>query len=163
MVSVRFRWDDVDANRHIASSSYLKVTVDQRMQLLRSRGFDHEYFSENQLGPVVLSEQLHYLSEVTADEKLYLKMELEGVSEDFKFFRFSHRLYGEDGDIVFYTSTIISLLDLERRRLIVPPDAFIDFLEEIPQADNYAVLKKKDLRQAHVPYDDSLDLDALDL
>lgn len=160
---VRFRWDDVDANRHVASSSYLKVTVDQRMHLLRSRGFDHEYFAENQLGPVVLREELHYLSEVSPDEQLYVKMEIEGLTEDYKFFKFSHRIYGSDGDIVFYTSTIISLLNLELRKLIVPPDGFMDFLDEIPEADNYATLEKADLRLEHVPYEDSIDIDNLNL
>ena len=90
----------MDVNRHIASSSYLKVKVDKRMRLHRSRGFYLVYFHENQLCLVVLSDQLNRLSLVTPAQELHVKMEFRGLSEDYKFLKFSNNLYGADMDVL---------------------------------------------------------------
>jgi len=158
----RFRWHDIDANRHVANTSYTTICVDLRVQALQEYGLDQDYFDTHQMGPVVLNEKLHYISEVRPDEQLYVDMELAGRSKSSKFFNFAHHIYGEDGEIVFYMTTIISILDLKNRSLIDPPEPMLKLLDAIPRTEGYEELKKKDLRDASVPYSKTLDLNAID-
>ena len=157
----RFRWDDIDANRHVANTSYTKVTVNLRMEYLEAHGFGQSYFEDNQLGPVSLNEELHFISEVDGNEQLYVDFQIDGLSRDNKFFKFAHHIYDSDGLITFYTTTLIAFLDLRKRKLITAPLEFTELIEQIPRTAHFHELTKKDLRKAYVPYNLKLNLEGL--
>lgn len=148
----QFSWYDLDANRHVTNTSYIKACVEFRMQKLKEYGIDLDYLQENEIGPVVLHEFHYFMAEVEADEDLYLEIELAGVTKDYKFSEFAHHMYDVQGEIVYYCITTLAFLDLANRKLIIPPDNVISLIDDLPRTSNFKILTKSDLRKPEVPY-----------
>ena len=154
----RFRWDDLDPNRHVANFSYVKACVDLRMRLLEDNGIDQSYLMQNSLGFVSLSEESHFISEVIDKEQLYIDIELEAWSADKRFYRFAHHIYSSDGEIVFYMNTMLATMDISARKLVSPTAKIITLINNLPRSERYSTLDKSDLRKAYVPYDKTINI-----
>ena len=58
------RWNDLDANRHLANVSYLSYASETRMAFLQQMGLSHVDLKRLAIGPVVFNEHLFYFKEV---------------------------------------------------------------------------------------------------
>ena len=58
------RWSDLDANRHVANSSYVDMLSETRMSFLREHGVTQQFFETHGIGPVIFSEEFFYISEI---------------------------------------------------------------------------------------------------
>lgn len=154
----RFRWDDLDPNRHVANFSYVKACVDLRMRLLEDNGIDQAYLKQNSLGFVSLSEESHFISEVIDKEQLYIDIELEAWSADLRFYRFAHHIYSSDGEIVFYMNTMLATMDIAARKLVSPTAEISALLNKLPRSEHYSTLVKADLRKTYVPYNKTISI-----
>lgn len=141
------RWNDLDANRHLANSSYVNYMSHTRMSFLVEQGIDHKAMAMHDIGPVVFHEHLHYFKEAIQG-KIKVSFELGGVSEDGMFFRFLHNFYDEKGRNLAFCEMQGGWMDLKSRSLTTLPDELSRRLSEAPKSEDFKYLTKSDMRSS---------------
>ena len=140
------RWNDLDANRHLANSSYVNFMSHTRMSFLMEHGLGHHTMIEHNIGPVVFFEHLYYFRESAMQGKVRVSFELGGASEDGMFFRFIHNFYDEKGRNLAHCEMQGGWIDLSSRKLTPLPQDLIEKLQEAPKSAEYKILTKADMR-----------------
>ncbi|WP_025741982.1 acyl-CoA thioesterase [Aquimarina pacifica] len=148
------RWNDIDANRHLANKAYIEFAAHTRMSFLGENGFNHKTFGKYNLGPVVFYEHIYYFKEVFAGKPLRVSLELVGLSEDGMFFSFEHNYYDYKGRNVARCEMMGAWIDLGSRKLIGLPEEMLSILDTIERPKNFKILTKEDTRKfAKIPVD----------
>ncbi len=148
------RWNDIDANRHLANKAYIEFAAHTRMSFLGENGFDHKTFAKHNLGPVVFYEHIYYFKEVFAGKPLRVSLEIAGLSEDGMFFSFEHNYYDYKGRNIARCEMMGAWIDLATRKLIGLPKEMLSTLDNVERPAHFKVLTKEDTRKfAKVPMD----------
>ena len=141
------RWSDLDANRHLANSSYFSYMAHTRLNYLVNLVFTHEMMMERQFGPVVFHEHLYYFKEVLPDEQIKVSLELKGLSKDGMFFEFHHNFYSLEGQHLAHCELMGGWISLKTRKLIpLMPDVMALF-DSAEMAEDFKWLTKEDTRK----------------
>jgi acyl-CoA thioester hydrolase len=141
------RWNDLDANRHLANSAYLNFMSHTRMSLLTEIGMGHKEFFEYDLGPVVFYEHIYYFREVLPGAPVRLSAQLSGLSEDGRFFGFEHNFYDTDGTHMAHCEMMGAWIGLESRKLTALPEALFNRFKSIERSPSFKVLTRADTRK----------------
>jgi len=148
------RWSDVDANRHLANSSYLNYMSHTRMSFLEELGFGHKSMVTHAIGPVVFYEHMYYFKEVFPGKPVKVSLELMGLSEDGKFFEFYHNFYDSNGKNFARCEMLGAWINMKTRSLTALPNEFLISFDKIQKGEGYKVLTKEDTRKfSKVPVD----------
>lgn len=91
------RWSDIDANRHLSNSSYMMFCAQARMAFMNANGMRMAKLVHFAVGPVIMHEDFTFYREITADQNVYVSVELTGLSEDAAIFGFTHKFYTPEG------------------------------------------------------------------
>ena len=91
--SFEVRWNDLDANRHLANSAFITYMSHTRMAYFYEMGFSQDFLAEQELGPVTFYEHMYYLKEVLRGTPVRVSLEVMGTSEDGMFFEFHHHFF----------------------------------------------------------------------
>ncbi|MEK9740422.1 MAG: thioesterase family protein [Flavobacteriaceae bacterium] len=153
------RWNDLDANRHLANISYLSYASDTRMAFLNHLGISHKKLKEWAIGPVVFNEQLFYFKEVLPDQRIRVSFELKGMSEDGKFFQFEHNYFDPEGNNLARCEMMGGWMDLINRKLCTLPSTVLALFKNATPIDSYILLQPDDTRKASripIPLDQKL-------
>jgi acyl-CoA thioester hydrolase len=134
------RWSECDANGHLRNTAYSEYCIDTRTSFLAERGFPHEWFKARSIGPVILREEIDYLREVRLGEEVVVDLLALGLSSDGARFRLSHGLRRPGGEPVAQLVLLGGWLDLERRRLTLPPEELKRAIASVPRGDPYVEL-----------------------
>ena len=148
------RWSDVDANRHLANSSYLNYMSHTRMAFLFELGFTQDTLGKEQIGPVVFHEHMYYFKEVFPGRPIKVSMEIMGMSEDAKFFEFHHNFYNHKGENFAHCEMMGAWMDLKTRKLTGLTNDFLKSFSGVEKGEGFRVLTKEDTRRfAKTPKD----------
>lgn len=139
-IKVSARWADMDQNGHLSNSAYLDMAVDARMSFFSAHGFSAEEFALRKFGPVVRRDEAEYLREVRLLEELAVTFELAGMAENGSRFRMANDIYKADGSPCARLRTEGGWLDLETRRLMLPPPDLLEVLRQLTHTPDYVVL-----------------------
>lgn len=146
------RWSDLDANRHVANSSYVDILTETRLSYLRENGFTQKKFQEMGFGPVIFSEEIFYIKEVKPNETIKSGIELLANNDSFKYSKFAHCIFNSDGKLCVYSETFFGWFSLSERKLIVPPVELRNILSSLSKADNYEKLDEHvNLKNPKIP------------
>ena len=152
LIEFEIRWNDIDANRHLANKAYIEYAAHTRMSFLTENGFDQKMLGTHSIGPVVFYEHIYYFKEVFAGRPVRVSLELSGLSEDGMFFEFTHNYYDHKGTNFAHCQMMGAWIDLKTRKLIGLPKEFYSLLDQVERPDNFRVLTKEDTRKfAKVP------------
>ncbi|MCW5519078.1 thioesterase family protein [Aureitalea sp. L0-47] len=143
------RWNDLDANRHLANSSYVNYMSHTRMSALMHHGIDHNTLVNCDIGPVVFYEHIYYFKEALHG-KVKVSFELAGASEDGMFFQFLHNFYNDKGDNIAACDMKGGWIDLKTRKLISLPEELLSKMHSMPKTTDFRTLEKKDMRSETV-------------
>jgi len=141
------RWSDLDANRHLANSSYINYMSHTRLNYLVEMGFTHEIMQERQFGPVVFHEHLYYFKEIFPGKPIKVSFEIKGLSEDGMFFEFHHNFYNQEGIHLAHCELMGGWISLETRKLIPLTPDLLAYFDKIEKADDFKWLSKEDTRK----------------
>jgi len=144
------RWSDMDANGHMANAAYINFMSHTRMAFLMELGFNQRALAENNIGPVVFHEHVHYFKEAFLGKPVKVSLELMGLSEDGKFFEFHHNFYDSKGKNFAHCEIMGAWIDLGTRSLTGLGTAFKEAFDQVPKADGFRVLTKEDTRKSSV-------------
>ena len=150
---IEIRWSDLDANRHLANSSYIDFGSHTRIDFLTGIGFDQQYMATHQIGPVVFYEHLYYFKEVFIG-KIKVSLGLIGLSETGKFFEFHHDYYDAQGRNFARLELMGGWMNLKTRKLMDLPSEIMTNFNQIPKDKDFRILTAADTRKfGKVPMD----------
>lgn len=144
------RWSDLDANRHLANTSYVAYMVHTRMSYFSDHGFTQEEFAKYQLGPAVIHEEIYYLHEIPPNDTVSVNIELGGRSADHRFQLWEHSLFNGEGRMAGYCKATVCWMDLSTRKVAHLPQTLKDLTDQMPKSDTYRILKKEDTWKQHL-------------
>ncbi|WP_127846720.1 acyl-CoA thioesterase [Psychroflexus aestuariivivens] len=141
------RWSDLDANRHLANSSYQNFMSHTRMAFLTESGFSQAELVKENLGPIVFYEHIYYFKELKPEDQVRVSLELKGLSKNGMFFQFEHNIYNQDGKNCARCEMMGAWIDLTSRQLTELPHHLLVSLEQMTRTDSFKVLTKEDTRK----------------
>ncbi|MAM28191.1 MAG: thioesterase [Flavobacteriaceae bacterium] len=141
------RWNDIDANRHLANSAYINFMSHTRLSFMYENGFGQAEMSKNDLGPVVFYEHMYYFKEVFPGKPITVSLQLKGLSEDGRFFSFLHNFYDSNGINLARCEMMAGWIDLTTRKLRAIPDALLDSLQNLEKTKDFYTITKEDTRK----------------
>jgi acyl-CoA thioester hydrolase len=132
------RWADLDPNGHMRHSAYADYGAQARVGFLSEHGFTLGHFQKMRVGPVLFREDLKYLKEIRANEKIRVTCEATGLSPNRKHWRIRHRLYREDGELACVIDCQGAWFDLSSRKVVSAPAELEAAMGKMPKAEDYA-------------------------
>lgn len=139
------RWSDIDANRHLANSSYVVFCAQTRMAFMNENKIGLKELSRWGIGPVILHERYSFFKEIYADQTVYVTAEISGMSEDGSIYRFLHQFYLPDGTHCATAEATGVWIDTMLRKSTTPPEDILEVMSEFSD-DNIPVLTRQDLK-----------------
>lgn len=133
-------WAEVDANGHMRNTAYLDRCVDQRIGYFAAVGFGPAEFVRHRIGPVISRDDVEYYRELRLLDRCRVTMELGGLSPNGSRFRLRHELQRDDGKSAARVTTTGGWLDLDARKLRVPPQGIVTAMQELPRSTDFEVL-----------------------
>lgn len=153
---IKFRWADLDPNRHVRNSAYPDVFVEVRMEMFKNAGYSLKELGAQQIGPVVLQEHTYYIKEVQGDEVVHIDIQLGGHTEDKRYWQFAQHLYDHNGILSTYHEFTFAVMDLQQRKVVQPPRGMLDTFLQLPQIESFSIIDKSSLKIDRIPYDGRL-------
>ncbi|WP_411765988.1 acyl-CoA thioesterase [Winogradskyella sp. A3E31] len=141
------RWNDIDANGHLANSAYTNFMSHARMSFFSEFGFSLPEIKSHKLGPVVFYEHMYYFKESFISEPITVTIELSGLSEDGMFFGFDHNFYNQKGDNLAFCEMQGGWIDLSFRKLSALPEKLLKLALQFPKSENFKTITKADTRK----------------
>ena len=141
------RWNDLDANRHLANSAYVNYMSHTRMSRLIELGFDHHTMSKHQIGPVVFYEHIYYFREVMPGPPIRVSLEVKGLSEDGMFFEFHHNFYDHKGRNIAHCEMLGGWISLNTRKLTPLDGELLAKFDQVEKAADFRLLTREDTRK----------------
>jgi len=141
------RWNDIDANRHLANKAYIEFAAHTRMSFLAEQGFYRRLLGKFNVGPVVFYEHIYYFKEVFYGPPVRVSLEVSGLSEDGMFFEFRHNFYDYKGRNFAQCEMMGAWMDLGSRKLIPLPEEMMKFMDKIERPSDFKILTKEDTRR----------------
>ena len=119
--SYTVRWAELDPNGHMRHSAYADFAADQRVHWLASLGYDVKKFAELRLGPILFREETKYFKELNGGEAIRVEGRVTSGTPDGARWTIEHTIYKADGRVAATVTVDGAWLDLDRRKLTVPP------------------------------------------
>ncbi len=111
----------MDPNGHMRHSAYADYAADQRVALLARWGYGVARFAQLRLGPILFREETRFLKEIGIGEEIRVDGRLVSMTADGARWTIAHTLYKADGRVAATVTVDGAWLDLDRRKLAVPP------------------------------------------
>lgn len=134
------RWADLDPNRHLRNTAYSDYATHTRFSVLIEHGFTPLRFEELAFGPVVFREETRFMREVAMGDKVTIDVTVAGLSADASRWRFRHHVVRAEGEIAALVTLEGAWLDLETRKLTVPPEQLRTLCLEFPRTKDFEEL-----------------------
>ena len=148
--SFEIRWNDLDANRHLANSAYQNYMSHTRMGFLIECGFSQKELYKLGIGPIVFYEHIYYFKEFLAEDTVLVDLKLKGISEDGMFFSFEHDFYNSKGDNCARCEMMGSWIDMKTRQLTALPSHLLKPMEGLEKTEDFKILTREDTRKHKV-------------
>jgi acyl-CoA thioester hydrolase len=135
-------WGDMDFNSHMRNTAYLDKSADVRMMFFAENGFPMAEFVRRTLGPVIARDELEYFKEVRLLQPLRVTLAVAGLSEDGSSWSMRNEFHRE-GKLSARVTSEGGWLDLETRRLVVPPAELLAALRTLARTEDFQPLPSK--------------------
>lgn len=136
-------WRDVDPNGHVRHSVYGDWAADARFALMQREGFPVPELLALGVGPVILREEFDYLREVNLGDTVTVDVRLSGMSDDGRRWRIRQTVRTEARDVAAALLLHGGWLDLQRRKMVAPPDKLVSLLRNMDRTDDYAPIVRE--------------------
>jgi acyl-CoA thioester hydrolase len=134
-------WRDMDYNSHMANTSYLDRAADVRMMYFAENGFTAEDMLRMRIGPVIMKDEIEYFREVRLLQEIRVSLALSGLAPDGSRFMLRNEIAHADGARCAVVTSTGGWLDLNARKLIVPPEPLRKAMEALPRIEGFREMK----------------------
>jgi acyl-CoA thioester hydrolase len=132
-------WSQVDANMHLRHSAYADFAAQARLMMLEKLGFTAALFKQYHIGPILFREELIYMREVPANEKIRVSCELTKMRSDGSRWSFKQELFRSDHVKAALINVDGAWMDLEKRKLTALPEKLLVSFESIPKSADFVL------------------------
>ncbi|HEY8561285.1 MAG TPA: thioesterase family protein [Pyrinomonadaceae bacterium] len=132
-------WAQVDFNGHLGNTSFMDLAVDVRMFYFAENGFPIQEFQRQRFGPVILKDEIEYFREFRLLDAIRITLQSAGLSEDGSRFKIRNEFYRADGKLAARLDTIGGWLNLDKRKLIVPPENLANAMRGLARTGDFEV------------------------
>jgi acyl-CoA thioester hydrolase len=133
-------WGDMDFNAHMKNTAYLDKSADVRMMYFAANGFPMEEFARRRFGPVVMKDEVEYFREVTLLQAIDVSLAVAGLSADGSRMVLRNEFRREDGKTCVKVTSTAGWLDLDARKLMVPPEGLLAALRALDRTEDFREL-----------------------
>ena len=123
-------WTGVDMNGHLRNTAYLDRCVDVRIGFFHEPGFPAAECARRQIGPVIRRDDIEYHREMRLRDELRVMFSMAGMRPKGSRFIFRNDRFRADGTLPARVTTVGGWLDVQERRLTIPPAPIGDALAE---------------------------------
>lgn len=139
------RWGDIDANRHLANSSYVAFCAQARMAFMEKNKMGLGALNRWGIGPVVLHERFSFFKEIYYGQEVYVSVEMNGFSDDGSIYQFSHKFFLADGTHCATAEATGVWIDMMLRKSTNPPDDIVEVMN-LYKSPNHKVMSRDDIK-----------------
>lgn len=130
-------WADMDFNAHMANTAYLNRSVDARMAFFTENGLPLEELMRLRISWVMMKDEVEYRREIKWMEDISITVALAGLASDGSRFKVRNDFIRADGQLAARVTSTGGFLDLNTRKLVVPPIEVLTTYRCMPRADDY--------------------------
>lgn len=135
------RWSDLDANRHVRNTIFSEFATHTRFRVLESQGFSQADFEVLRFGPVMFREEIRYRREILFGQEVTVDVRCGGLSGDGSQWRVLQEVTRADGKQAAVLTIDGAWIHLDTRKLVAPPDALLQVLQQLPRTSEFEVLR----------------------
>ena len=140
-VTFATKWSDFDPNRHMRHTAYNDYAAEVRVRYFAKYNFSIHEFTKHNLGPILFTEETSFRKEIHLGENITVNLKLQGLSKNNERWKIIHEVFNEAGKLSAVIKVYGAWIDLEKRKLTVPPEetqAMFDFAEK---SDDFKVIE----------------------
>lgn len=141
------RWNDLDANMHLANASYMNFMSHTRMAFFEEFGFSLHEIAKHELAPIVFYEHIYYFKEAHIGDPITVGLEVTGLSDDGMFFSIEHNFYDERGKNIAHCEMLGAWMNFKTRKLTHLNDELMACASRFPKSKDFKALTKADTRK----------------
>ncbi|NND93942.1 MAG: acyl-CoA thioesterase [Flavobacteriales bacterium] len=138
---IEVRWADVDQNRHVRHSAYYDYGAHIRIACLDQAGYDADRLGEEGIGPILFHEECSFLKEIKSNDIITINLLKGNLHRDGLKFTLHHELFDQAGKKLAHITVKGAWMDLNRRRLTVPPQALREAFENLDAGEAFSYKK----------------------
>ncbi len=139
-LTFKTRWADFDPNNHMRHSAYNDYAAETRVRYFKDCGYSLSELTKQNLGPVLFSENTIFYREVTLSEDISVALLMKGFSENGERFKFQHKIFKQDGVLAAIIEVYGAWLDLEKRKLTIPPSQIITTFNSLKKSEDFETI-----------------------
>jgi acyl-CoA thioester hydrolase len=133
-------WVDMDYNSHMANTAYLNRAVDARMAFFTSQGLPLAQMMALRVSWVVMKDEQEYRREIQWMEEFTVTVALAGLATDASRFKIRNEFFRADGQLASKVTSTGGFLNLDTRKLVIPPPQLAQIYLAMPKTDDYESL-----------------------
>ena len=133
-------WGDMDFNAHMRNTAFMDKSADVRMMFFAQNGFPMDEFARQKLGPVIMRDEVEYFREIRLLEEFRVTLASGGLAPDGSRFVMRNEFSRLDGTMAARVTSVGGWLDLERRRLVAPPNALLSVMLTLERTGDFQIL-----------------------
>lgn len=132
------KWADIDPNRHMRHTAYNDYAAQTRVAMFSDYGLSVSKIGQMGFGPILFREETIFLREIDLMETITVTCLLTKMRDDGSRWSFLHEIFkGDTRGIKAAEITVDGAwLDLEKRKLGIPPAELIDLFNRFPEREN---------------------------
>ena len=115
------KWADFDPNRHMRHTAYNDYAAEVRVRYFTKNNFSINDFNKYNIGPILFTEETSFRKEIHFGENITVNQKLAGLSKNNERWKLTHEVFNEAGELAAIIKVYGAWIDLEKRKLAVPP------------------------------------------
>ena len=114
-----------------------------------------DVFENFKIGPVLFYEHIHYYKEILMEVEFRINVEINGYSEDGRFFSLFQNFYDNAGNHLAHLDLAFGLINTDTRKLTSMPEESFEIFKNCSKSDSFKILTKADMRK-HGKYPENI-------
>lgn len=133
---IEVRWSDLDPNFHMLHSKYYDLGAYIRMCYFVEKGITEKVLMDYGIGPILLREECIFRREIKFGDLVEIDLHLYQAKENFGRWSFKH-IITRNGELAAQITVDGAWINLQTRKMAIPPESFTVIFNEIPKADDF--------------------------
>lgn len=142
-VIFKTRWSDFDPNNHMRHTAYNDYAAESRVRFFNDHGLSLSEFHKQNIGPILFSENTVFYREISLSEDITVELFVKGLSENGARFKFSHKIFKQNGILAAEIEIYGAWLDLKIRKLTNPPAFIASTFKHLEKTDDFKIIPIK--------------------
>lgn len=142
--TIAVRWSDCDINQHVRHSAYYDYGAHVRIRFFQEYGFAVKAMSQLGIGPILFKEECSFIKEIRPYDTITVNMLRGEISDDASRWVLHHEIFNQKGEKNAHITVKGAWIDLQLRKLTIPPTEFVEAINKLPEGADYFYQKKQD-------------------